>query len=452
MLWTKIAVLIMLLCGISLQSFGQKAKPKGYFHQEKAKLGEPIQYSLVLKHSSNLEFYFPDSTHDFSPFEYLDRSYFPTITDSLGQSYDSIVYSVATFELGEIQTLRVPVFLKGAKNPRPIYPQADSIRLVEVIEQLPDSIRLFENTTPVVVEQEFNYPIAISLSIAFLLMCLFVYLVFGGSIRNYFLIKKMGKQHLIFLTDFDRYVYEGNEQEIEPAVKLWKSYSGDLLNVPLTSYTTKEISRVMPEEHEVVAALKSADMAIYAGQGQEGTKEKMTALKRFSQKSYEQKTDEIKKDKGDVTQLPSVFRWLPALEDPTAHAILYGLFSLISYIFVISINQKSNLVGFVSTLVFPFIAFLLLNYLSILAQYQKTKTGLFLKNTLLQLYGQALVTGFGAGLTLVTMSLVYSNGYQFLAGTSYLKVGIIFLAPLLKAICVSIILPLYYYLFHKENK
>ena len=163
------------------------------------------------------------------------------------------------------------------------------------------------------------------------------------------------------------------------------------------------------------------------------------------------KSEKIKQDKGDVTQLPPVFKWLPALSDPTAHAILYGCLALISYIFVISINQKSSLTGFLSTLIFPFIAFLLLNYLSILAQYQKTTTGMFLKNTLLQLYGQALVTGFGAGIVLVMMSLIYTNDYQFLKSTSYLKVGIIFLAPFIKAAAVSILLPLYYYLFHKDT-
>ena len=319
-----ISLFLLLFC-IHFFAFAQDITPKGWFHQHEVKLGEPVLYSLVLNHSSKLEFFFPDSTHDFKPFEYLDRTYFPTKTDSLGQSYDSVVYKLATFELGDIQRLSVPVFIKGDKNPRAIYPTMDSVHLVEIIEQLPDSVALFDDTTVAAVEKDINYPLLISSIVSIILGVLFIYLILGENIRVFFHIKKLKKRHLSHVLAFDKLIYDGGIKDIEPTIALWKDYAGSLMNVPLNSYTTKEISRVLPEEKTVIETLKQADRVIYAGEKSEGLNKKMIALKELSQKVFDQKIESIQQEKGQVLGLPPYFKSLPS-EDLIYKILNFRLF------------------------------------------------------------------------------------------------------------------------------
>ncbi|MGB0523874.1 MAG: hypothetical protein ACPGJS_12985 [Flammeovirgaceae bacterium] len=437
-----------LLC-CCFSATAQELSPKGWFHQDEAKLGEPIHYSLVLEHRADVEFYFPDSTHDFSPFEYLSRAYFPTQTDSLGNSYDSVVYTLATFELGKVQYLSVPMFLKGEKNPRPLAPAKDSIQLVELIQELPDSVSLFENTTAATVEKEFNRPLLITILISLILLGLFIYIVLGDSIRNFFAIRKMRQRHLDFVLAFDQQIYEGGQQEIEPAISLWKNYSGSLMNIPLGSYTTKEISRTIPEEQQVIDVLKQADKAIYAGEVKEDIKKKLVVLKTFSQKVYEKQVAQTQKQGGTVAQLPPLLKWLPAIPDKFGHITLYSTVSFLIYLLVFLWNDENT------ALIFPFMSFLIISYLAIIAFKEKQSLVLSLKEVLILLYGQCGVTG-------LFISIMYGVAYVVLGDklgllhelTSIMSPLLVMLIiPIGKSILVSMKLPLYYLLFNqKENQ
>lgn len=438
----KTLLLLCFLCS-ALLSTAQDLSPKGWFHQNEAKLGEPIQYSLVLKHNAKLEFYFPDSTHDFSPFEYLERAYFPTQTDSLGNSYDSIVYTLATYELGQTQFLSVPIFIKGDKNPRPLTPAKDSISLIELIQELPDTVALFENTTAARVDKAFNYPVVVSLLVTLILTLVFGYIVFGDRIRLYFTIKTMKRKHLAFLLNFDNLIYQGDTKDIEPAIALWKSYSGNLMNIPLSSYTTKEIKRAIPEETVVINALQQADKVIYAGEATGDTKKKLATLKDFTQKAYNNRIVQMREAIGGEVKLPPLFKWLPAIDQKFAHSIVYSLFSFICYLIVFLWNKSF------SALIFPFIAFLMVNFLSIVTYQDKIKPSLNLKEIALFLYSQAALTGLLVSIMFLMASSIYDNEVGVFSDlpSSFSTIAIALCIPLAKCLLASVALPIYYISF-----
>jgi hypothetical protein len=111
---------------------------KGTFLKDSVKVGEYIPYSLSITYPAQWQVVFPDSLYDYSPFEFEDKIYFPTqTTDSL--STDSAVYYLSTFELDEIQQLKLGVRVKrGRLDFEEIFTSEDQITLIPLVVQMPD--------------------------------------------------------------------------------------------------------------------------------------------------------------------------------------------------------------------------------------------------------------------------------------------------------------------------
>jgi len=69
-----------LLCSAILH--GQELKPLGSFDSDTLQVGEPISYTLRFRYPKNLEVVFPGEDDSYTPFEYLDRYFAPTRSDS----------------------------------------------------------------------------------------------------------------------------------------------------------------------------------------------------------------------------------------------------------------------------------------------------------------------------------------------------------------------------------
>ena len=289
----QIGLVWWLAMGLSNSIQGQQL-PVGSFLSDSIKVGERVKYALSFKHPTDMEVYFPDSTHDFSPFEMLDKRFFPTQTDSTG-SLDSVVYTFTTFELDPVQYLAVPALVSTEKEEPDVYnPIADSIYLVEVIAVVPDSVALKENTTWAIVKGQFNYPyLFIGLgSVAVLL--LLGYLAFGKQIRKQLTIKRLRKKHMQFMQRFDQLVEsEKNQQTLSDALAVWKNYTGSLIGLPLSSYTTKEIQGYL-SHNELNQSLRALDRAVYAGRVDEQIKEKLVVLRSYTLEKFGAKVEEVK--------------------------------------------------------------------------------------------------------------------------------------------------------------
>jgi hypothetical protein len=239
----------------------QEIVTDGYFLADSMKIGEEVEYSLYIQYPKNSEVIFPDSTFDFSPFEYYSKRFFSTRVDSL-LAYDSVVYSVASFEIDKVQYFQLPVFLLKGKDSINIMPELDSIYLMEMVVQVPDSLILRENIAFQDVSLAFNYPyLMIGLGILVVLLIV-AYFVFGKTVR---------KNNDVTL--------------IEEVLVVWKKYMEKLEDKPFTKYTTREILN-SGYDQLLKDVLRSIDRSIYGRFDDEEIHKNFESLEDFTLDRY----------------------------------------------------------------------------------------------------------------------------------------------------------------------
>lgn len=289
-------LILVFLCSIrGFAQAGNTENPRGVFLKKSVKVGEPIRYILTFRHSPEMEVLFPDSTYDFSPFEWISQEIFPTRTDSTG-SFDSLVYTLMTFELDSLQQLAVPVWEiigDAEKDRRSYFPPKDRISLQHTFSVKTDSAALQTNTHYSPVLKAFNYPyLLIGLSVFFILSVI-VFVLFGKKIRKFYKIRRMKKEFARFSANFERLQTKNPQAEqVEKALAVWKNYTAKMVDLPLYSYTTKEISFALSDE-ALAENLAKTDRAIYANQLTDQIGDTLRYLHTYALGAYEQKIKEL---------------------------------------------------------------------------------------------------------------------------------------------------------------
>ncbi len=291
-------ILLLLLIIFSLNTFAQTVIPKGGFNQESTKIGQEFSYSLSITYLNTKDIVFPDSLYDFSPFELNRKISFTTKSDSLF-SYDSAVYFLSTFELDTFQTLELPIFMVTDGDSLVIRPGIDSIQLLHVVKEIPDSIALLSNTSYSNVNLDFNYPYFIVGSIAVVLIGLILFFAFGKSIRRRIILYRLTKVHKKFMERFNSEIIKAessngkNTRPIEILVNDWKSYMEKLNKEPFTKLTTKEIAAIHTDNN-LRKALSSIDKAIYGNFLEKKLADSFYYLRSTSEESYQHKIQGLK--------------------------------------------------------------------------------------------------------------------------------------------------------------
>lgn len=269
--------------------------PVGRFQADKIKLGEPVRYTLVYRHNPSEEVIFPDSTFAFAPFEYLSHAYFPTVT-SEGVSMDSAVYLLSLFELDSFPSLAIPVIIKENGEERWVEPAPDQIELSHVIEQMPDSVSLRANTDLAPIRKRINYPMLSILGGIMLVLAILGFIFFGKPIRKRFRLARMRHTYQRFIQQYDGLIYPSvQEKTIPQALALWKKYTGNLAELPLDTYTTKEMRAILGNE-ALYHDLRAIDVGIYAGRVDAQMQQHLAALKDFTHELYTKQVEAIKNE------------------------------------------------------------------------------------------------------------------------------------------------------------
>ncbi|MFM7859136.1 MAG: hypothetical protein ACKO96_46240 [Flammeovirgaceae bacterium] len=260
-------------------------------------LGKPITYYLTARYAEKLMVLFPDTSYKFLPFEFQRKSISPTRTHN-GISYDSVVYTFATFEVDSVQSLQLPVFVLHEKDCTEILTEKSSVFFKTAIV-LPDSVQLQNlplkiNTNYNPVAWLFNYPLASVVMGALLVLLVVLWILFGKHIQKHFQIKRLNKAHRSFLEQFNSQLEKtvlGSQTAAEMALITWKKYLENLSAKPFTKLTTKEIREAVGNDN-LALALKDVDRVIYAGTGSE--RGPFEQLRKFSEEKYHEKLEEIK--------------------------------------------------------------------------------------------------------------------------------------------------------------
>jgi hypothetical protein len=278
---------------------GQDVMIRSGFFADSLTVGEETGYYLSATYPSNLNIIFPDSATDFGPFEFERKKYFPT-QSSGGKSYDSVIYYLSSFEIESIQTLSLPIYQLNVQDCTMFESNVDTIRLQELVKNLPDSLTaqnlpLKVNTIYEDVPYLFNYPVFLIIGGVIVVILLVVWLVFGKKIRKHFKLKRMLKAHQKFLegySDFMQNIQNAfSTVTTESALFHWKKYMEQLESRPYTKLTTRETTQL--ENNEALGKnLHTIDGAIYGHNT--SVVESLEHLKRFADERFAQKLEEVK--------------------------------------------------------------------------------------------------------------------------------------------------------------
>lgn len=289
-------IAVSILCVLSSNLYSQVFSPESKFSKDSVKIGEEVAYSLSIRYPKFIDVVFPDSLYDFKPFELNYKESYPTNSDSLF-SFDSAVYFLSTFSVDSFQSLDLPVFMVTDGDSVVILAGPDSIKLIQVVKSIPDSISMMENTAFSNVALSFNYPyLIVGLTILFLVLVI-LYFTFGKSIQKKVLLYRLRRIHKRFIEPFVKSI-----QDLEPAddyLKLerllttWKEYMERLNKKPYTKLTSKEINVILSDK-ELAKALQKIDVAIYGSISDFSITNSFDYLRRISEDTFVHRVQEIK--------------------------------------------------------------------------------------------------------------------------------------------------------------
>ncbi len=291
-----LSVLLMIIGGVG---FSQGIQVKGSFEGDTVKLGQPIQFYLTAKYPRTDQVLFPDSTFSFAPFEFQKKKFFTTKTEN-GISYDSVIYTLSTYEIDSLQRLALPVFQLQKKDCVAFYSETDTVFFKKLVATVPDSLAINQlplktNTAYSPVSWLLNYPLALIIGGSLILIAGIVWILFGKRIRKYFTVKQLTRSHTAFLNRFEQSVEKlktsFTPELAELSVLIWKKYMEELSAKPYTKYTSREIREL--EESNLGQPLHSVDRMIY-GRMAPDTFDSFHQLEEFTKNRFNQKIEEVK--------------------------------------------------------------------------------------------------------------------------------------------------------------
>jgi hypothetical protein len=267
---------------------------KARFLQDSFRIGEHIQYCVTAHYPKTKVAVFPDSSFQYFPFEYIQKIYFPTKSDSL-YAIDSVIYILSCYEIKNKQYLSVPItFIDNADTIRKIA-QSDSIFLIHLVKNAA-AVDLIDEAHLSKVPKRFNYPYVLTEFIVFLFLVYILYTIFGKMIVTRYRLFILRRSHNRFIKDFDKLTDRFNDnidlRLIEQTLALWKNYLTRLEAKPINTYTTKELILLYDQE-SLESSLQSLDRNVYGGMITKDTSEALQVIKRFTNRRFQLRRREI---------------------------------------------------------------------------------------------------------------------------------------------------------------
>ena len=286
--------IFLLVFGNALAQEQENYRIEASFKEDSFRLGQLLHFHLNISYPKDRVAIIPDSAYNFSPFEYVTKTYITTQIDSL-YAYDSIVYTLSSFEINSVQRLTVPLaFFKG-KDTLKFNTATDSVFNKRLIN-FNVNATLQEDTQLLSTIQKINYPYLIAGALVLLLTLLILYKLFGKIIiKRYRLIilntthKKFIKEYDVLASDFKK---TADLRMIEQTLGVWKNYLTCLESRPINTFTTKELIGLYDQE-ELQSTLQSLDRNVYGGVASKDSNDALQTIKRFTNRRFQIRRREI---------------------------------------------------------------------------------------------------------------------------------------------------------------
>ena len=271
---------------------------KGKFQEDSAVIGQPIHYSLYVKHPKDQEVFFPKANQNFGSFETVKREFFATKTTASG-SLDSAVYTLRLFNLAPVQKLQIPIYIQQEPDCTLIYPVVDSIYLKRLLphpEQI-DLDSLYHSIPIQPVSPKTDLKNVVAAGISLLILAGLIYWIFGKAITKLFKRYLLWRRHREFRRTFQRYARQvaGTPvglSNLEKAFSTWKKYVEALTQLPFTTFTSKEMLDNLADE-TMEKVLNEMDSAIYGGNFSTNTVESVQYLDALAGNLYALEQEKI---------------------------------------------------------------------------------------------------------------------------------------------------------------
>lgn len=290
-------IIVLLICfGFACKAGSATDKkvyslPEAVFKADSMYVGEQVKLTLTYKHPHHVEFLFPDSSFNFSPFEFVKKDFYKTSSDT-ATSTDSVVYTLTTFDLQPLYRLSLPVFVFENGDTLPLYSDDAEIYLKEMLPVVTQSDSLKVNTQYQVLDTRLNYPYLLIALVSILIIGGIIFVFFSKNIIKQYKIYLMKRDYNAFIKNFEKLNLEYQNLKsvelLEQILGLWKKYLQKLEKTPYTTLTTKEISKIF-DYNQLTSSLQNFDRAIYGGYINENLLPSInylleTATLRFNQK------------------------------------------------------------------------------------------------------------------------------------------------------------------------
>jgi len=291
--------ILIILTTLNFDSFaqGSNLSPLGQFEKDTVMIGEEIQYSLSYRYPMDQKVIFPDSDYNYFPFEFAKKEFFTTQQLDSVTLLDSVVYSLATFELDSVYYLRVPVFILEDGDSLTYYSNTDSVLFKSVVSKIPDPPALKSNTTFEKVDLQFNYIYFLIAVGCIILILIILAVIFGKRAYRSILIYRMKRRYDKFekeyLKHLEMFSADDSKQLAEHILTIWKGYMEKLDKQPITKFTTKEIATIY-QNSDLNHSLKEIDRKLYGNIQSNNMNLLFGNLKDFSLDRLNQKIQEAK--------------------------------------------------------------------------------------------------------------------------------------------------------------
>ncbi len=257
---------------LHLPLWGQAVNANLKFRQDTTAVGKPIYLEVSVSHPAEVPVIFPSEAKNFLPFEYVGRKAFPTRTEE-GISYDTAVYQLRTFDLENIQSLKLPFFYIEGGDTLKIFSAKDSIQLnYRYQEGSPvDEFRSLE--FPIEMTDPPNYTLIILLSVAALVFLIGLFYIMKEPVLKRLRLrnnKKQLEEALFKLKSIPS--LSGTPKQLLTLNQLWKDYLDPQHQHKLEALTSTELQEELKQlEHlaeedreKLVLASQMYDRAVYA--------------------------------------------------------------------------------------------------------------------------------------------------------------------------------------------
>jgi hypothetical protein len=271
---------------------------KGKFQEDSVVIGQPIHYSLYVRHPKGQEVFFPNANQNFGAFETVKRDFFSTKTTTSG-SLDSAVYTLRLFNLDPVQKLQIPIYLLQEPDCTLIYPVVDSVHLKRLLphpEQI-DLDSLYQSIPIQPLSPKTDLKNVLAAGISLLIVAGLIYWLFGKAINKLFKRYLLWRRHREFRRTFQRYTRQVTGTPVgllnlEKAFSAWKKYIEELTKLPFTTFTSKEMLDNLADE-AMEKVLNEMDSAIYGGNFSTNTTESVQYLDELATNLYEVEQEKI---------------------------------------------------------------------------------------------------------------------------------------------------------------